>query len=421
MKLSKSFPLSKKQREAFLNCNGKINIFEGPVRAGKSFVSLLAFIEFCVSGIKGEAAICGYTEKTIKRNVIIPLQNLLGESMKYMSHKGELWIGPRRCHIISGNKEDSKNSLTGSTLACILIDEVVLLPESFFSMAITRISLKGAKIIATCNPDSAHHWLKKNFIDRAEETGTKVFSFDIRDNPSNDESYIEFLSNQYSGVWKERMVYGKWVMAEGSVFPFFSESLHVIDQTPKTAVEYVVGIDYGINNPTVFLLLGWDPNRKDYNFWVEKEYYFESKESGASQKSDYELVNDFMAFISGKAIKAIYIDPSALSLKREMHRQGVKGIFSAKNDVLAGIRFLSQNLSENKLKISRRCPNTIKEICNYVWDQKASISGIDKPKKWLDHAVDALRYVMYTRYFKKNEDPKGADYWQEWERKYRWS
>lgn len=412
--------LSDKQIQAIRDSTAKINIFEGPVRAGKSYAALLAFILFCVKGIEGEGAICGYTEKSIKRNVILPLQRLLGETMKYHPHKGEVWIGSRLCHVISASKEDSQKALTGSTLACILIDEVVLLPESFFSMAITRVSLKGSKIIATCNPDSSHHWLKKNFIDRGEEVETKVFSFKLEDNPSLDEKYISFLHKQYSGVWKERMVYGKWVMAEGAIFPFFSLEEHTIEVSPE-AEEYIVGIDYGINNPTVFLVIGYNRHHEDFQWWVEKEFYYDSSREGNLQLSDYELVKHFKEVCEGYFVDRIYIDPSALSLKREMARQGVSKVWSADNDVLAGVRFISQLLSLKKLRIHKECVSLIKELTNYSWDRKAALKGEDKPLKREDHAVDALRYGIFSRYFTKQLEKKDKAYYEDFERKYRWS
>lgn len=412
--------LSTKQIQAIRECTAKINIFEGPVRAGKSYAALLAFIMCCVQGIKGAAAICGYTEKSIKRNVILPLEELLGEHLKYFPHKGEVWIGARRCHVVSASKEDSLKALTGSTLAYILIDEVVLLPESFFTLALTRVSLKGSKIIATCNPDSSHHWLKKNFIDRAEKADTKVFSFKLEDNPSLDPEYITFLHKQYGGVWKERLVYGKWIMAEGSVFPFFNEEEHLISTTPE-AQEYIVGVDYGIHNPTVFLMIGYNPHNTSTQWWVEKEFYYDSSKEGCKQLTDYDLGDLFQDFIESYFVDRIYLDPSALSFRRELGKRGVHGLRYADNDVMTGIRFLCQLLSQKKLKIHEQCKNLIKEMTNYCWDSKSCEKGKEQPLKKQDHAVDALRYAIFSRYFLKNENNKDATYYQEFEKRYRWA
>lgn len=53
-------------------------------------------------------------------------------------------------------------------------------------------------------------------------------------------------------------------------------------------------------------------------------------------------------------------------------------------------------LNQGKIAISDQCPNTIKEFGSYIWDQKASERGEDKPVKQHDHAMDAFRYFCYT-------------------------
>ena len=41
-------------------------------------------------------------------------------------------------------------------------------------------------------------------------------------------------------------------------------------------------------------------------------------------------------------------------------------------------------------------PNLIRELGLYVWDDKASLRGDEKPLKVNDHAMDAMRYLCRT-------------------------
>ena len=52
----------------------------------------------------------------------------------------------------------------------------------------------------------------------------------------------------------------------------------------------------------------------------------------------------------------------------------------------------SAALSTGKIKICECCTNTLAEIEEYVWDDKAAQRGEDKPLKINDHAMDAMRY-----------------------------
>lgn len=392
--------LSVTQQKAFLNSTARINIFEGPVRSGKSFTALLCWIDFCVNGPKGDLVICGRTDKTIKRNIIAPLQDLIGSAVVYKQGKGEVHFANRIMYVVGANDDRAEAKIRGSEFAGALIDEGTLMPENFFKMLLSRLSIIGSRLYVSTNPDSPYHWIKRDFIDRENELDLKTFHFSIRDNPSLSEKYIADLSAEYQGLWKKRYIEGLWVLAEGAVYDFFDDRVHVIQYPPSEASYYIVGIDYGTTNPTSFVLIGY--NRGSYpNIWMEKEYYYDSRKT-FRQKSDYEYVQDLIRFIDGYHVKQIYIDPSAASLRQEMMRNNVKGIADANNDVLPGIRFQGQLLTNGTYKICENCTESIKEYSNYLWDPKASQRGEDKPIKQSDHSLDAQRYALFTHFFNRS-------------------
>lgn len=391
--------LSNKQIKSFQDSTARINIFEGPVRAGKSFVTLIRWLEFCRSGPEGPLIICGRTDKTIKRNIISPLQDLVGSSVQYSIGKGEVTLYNRIMYVVGANDDRAEAKIRGSEFAGALIDEATLIPESFFKMLLSRLSIDGAQLFCSTNPDSPYHWLKRDFIDREDELDLKVFSYSIYDNPSLSEKYIKDLSAEYQGLWHKRYISGEWVVADGAVYDFFDDDIHVISMPQSQADYYIVGVDYGTTNPCVFSLIGYNPGGYP-NMWLEKEYYFDSKKQ-LRQKSDYDYARDLMDFISGYNVKRIYIDPSAASFKQELRRNGVSNVLDAKNDVIPGIRFQGQLLSNGTYKICSNCVETLKEYRNYLWDSKASERGEDKPIKQFDHSMDAQRYALYTHFFNK--------------------
>jgi len=392
---------SQKQLDSFQKSNSRINIFEGPVRSGKSFISLVRWLEFVRSGPPGPFVMCGKTDTTIKRNIINPLIDLIGSALHYSSGKGEVTIYGRLMYVIGANDDRSEAKLRGSEFAGALIDEATLIPENFFKMLLSRLSIEGAKLFATTNPDSPYHWLKQEFIDRQDELDCSVFSYHLDDNPSLSESYKSNLKKEYSGLWYRRFIDGAWVMAEGAVYDFFDEDRHVIQFPPGKAMEYYLGVDYGTTNPCVFLLFGYNPSHYP-NIWLEKEYYYDSKRV-QRQKSDYEYYKDFEKFVDGRYISGIYIDPSAVSFEQELRRNGVQNIRKAVNDVVPGIRFQGQLLLNGTYKICANCTETIKEYATYSWDSKWSERGEDKPIKKNDHGKDAERYFLFTKFFKKPE------------------
>jgi PBSX family phage terminase large subunit len=391
--------LSPIQKKSIVESNARLNFWEGPVRSGKSYSCFWRWIDFILNGPKGPLIMCGRTEPTIKRNIIRPLQDLIGDDLVYMSGKGEVHLWGRVIDVVGANDERAEAKIRGSEYVGALLDEVTILPENFVKMLFSRLSLPDAKLFGSTNPDSPYHWLKTGYLDRQGELNIKVFSFSIEDNPSLTEEYKNDLKKEYQGLWYQRYIEGRWVLAEGAVYDFFDENVHTINYPPGNATYYICGIDYGTSNPTVFSLIGYNPSVYP-NMWLEKEYFYDSKAKNR-QKTDSDYCNDLVSFIAGYNVKAIYIDPSALSFKVELRRAGVANVLDATNDVLPGIRFQGQLIANGTYKVMKSCTNAIKEYSTYLWDERASKRGVDQPIKQNDHCCDAQRYALYSHFFNR--------------------
>lgn len=335
------------------------------------------------------------TYDTFKRNLLPDLEKILGNQARYFSGKREIYLKNRLVHVIGCSDERAEQKIRGTTFAGAYVDEATLIPESAFKMLQSRLRIPGAKLFCTTNPDSPYHWFKRDYIDNNSDV--KSWKFLMEDNPFLTKDYKDYLKRQYKGLWYQRFIEGKWVQAEGAVYDFFDEAFHVIEHTPDVANYYVCGVDYGTTNPCAFVLVGYNPN-KPLNMWVEDEYYFNSNKA-QHQKTDSEYAQDLIKFIENKNVKAIYIDPSAASFKQELIRQGIEIVNDADNEVIDGIHFVRMLLSNGTIKVVRKCTNLISEFQSYVWDKKATEKGIDKPLKENDHALDALRYALFSHFF----------------------
>jgi PBSX family phage terminase large subunit len=394
---------SKKQLDSILQSMARLNIWEGSVRSGKTIASIVRWLEYIKTGPQGDLLMAGKTERTLKRNILDVIEDVVGtKNFKYNRGLGEVYIFGRKVYIAGANDERSESKIRGMTLAGAYGDELTLWPESFFKMLLSRLSVKGAKLFGTTNPDSPYHWLKTEYIDN-DNINIKVFHFEIEDNLSLDHEYVEELKKEYTGLWYKRFIQGLWVLAEGVVYDMFDERKHVIVEIPECD-RYWVAIDYGTNNPTVFLLQG----QKGNVFYTLKEYYYDSVKAGR-QKTDAEYSKDLKEFIGNKHITNIVVDPSAASFIAQLRKDGFFNVKKADNEVLDGIRYVSTLLSNNRYFIHESCKNLIKEKASYVWDIKAQQKGEDKPLKQNDHASDAERYGLFTnRYdFRVIPKPKG--------------
>ena len=392
---------SKKQLEFFNDSDARLNIAVGAVRSGKSHITIHRFMkELFRSGPDGRYLITGKSERTVLMNIIEPMQEFTGGLIRYNRGMGEFTLFGKKVYVVGANDERAEGKIRGATFAGALVDEITILPESFFRMLLSRLSIEGAKLFGGTNPDSPMHWLKTDFLDKFEDDpkALKHFKFNLDDNPTLTENFKNSLKKEYQGLWHKRFILGDWVLAEGAIYDFFDTSLHVVNNPPTYAKHYFLGVDYGTSNAFAAVLVGYNDDHKP-TLWVEKEYYWDSKSMGY-QKTDAEYALDLQREFGGYPIRLLYLDPSAASFQTEL-RRGKFPVKQANNDVIDGIRCVSTLLSQGNLVVCKNCVNLIKEIEGYVWDDNAVRRGEDKPVKQRDHAVDAMRYVIYSHFGNK--------------------
>ena len=321
-------------------------------------------------------------------------------------------------YIFGGKDERSQDLIQGITLAGVFFDEVALMPESFVNQATGRCSVQGSKYWFTCNPDGPYHWFKINWINKStgylgkektekiraeatakgQEAGLKnilYVHFTMDDNLSLSEEIKARYRSMYTGVFFKRYILGLWAMAEGIIYDMFDADKHVQKITDffrrlKDGERYV-SCDYGTQNATVFLLWNKGNNGKWY---CVREYYYSGRAKG-KQKTDGEYADDFEKWLDGVPIRAVIVDPAAASFIAELGKRGYR-VLKADNDVEAGIREVAYMLNMGLLVFCDTCINTIMEFGSYIWDEKAAQQGEDRPVKENDHAMDAVRYFVYT-------------------------
>lgn len=391
--------LSPKAKRSIHESTARINIWHGAVRSGKTVTSLLRWIEYVATAPEGDLMMVGKTERTLYRNAVAPLVEMLGPKLcRYVRGSGELYVLGRRIWIVGANDERAESKIRGATLAGAYGDELTLWPESFFRMLLTRLSVPGAKFFGTTNPDAPRHWLRQGFLLRGPEIGLRSWRFTLRDNPHLSPEYIEALEREHTGLWRQRFIEGMWVAAEGAVYDMLDEQRHVVDELPRLVATWI-GLDYGTTNPFVAVLVGLG---EDLRLYVAREYRWDSQRQGR-QKTDAEYSADLRAWytkaiaeLEAPAPRWIYFDPSAASFGLQLWRDKHPSPRQANNDVLRGIRVVSSLLAQDKLRIHRSCTGLLEELQGYRWDSKAQEHGEDKPLKEADHGPDALRYAVLS-------------------------
>ena len=372
-------------------------ICDGAVRSGKTAVMSLAFVMWAMENFdRCNLAICGKTVQSAEKNVIKPLLAIEGlpYTLEYKRSERMLLIScgntENYVYVYGGKDESSYMLIQGITLAGVFFDEVALMPQSFVDQAISRTLTFGeAKIWFNCNPESPAHWFYQTYLDEGQEEqpNVKHLHFLMSDNPIMTPDKIEKAESRFVGVFYERYVLGRWVVAEGLVYKVFDEKKHVTDIIPESG-KYYISVDYGTLNPCSMGL--WCVH--DGVAYRVKEYYYDGREKGI-QLTDEEYYNELVKLAGNNYIQYVIIDPSAASFKTTIRKHNKFSVRNAKNDVIYGINRTATFIQQGKIKIHYSCKDIIKEFKAYRYDED---STEDKVIKEYDHAMDDMRYFVNT-------------------------
>lgn len=430
--------LSEKQIESIAESTGRVNLWEGSIRSGKTFASILRWLTYCADAPHGgELVIIAKNRDSAYRNIFKPIEEapaLQGFSrfVHYRSGAPIARIFGREVHVIGANDAKAESKIRGMTVAGAYVDEVTVLPVDFFKQLLGRMSVPGAQLFGTTNPDSPAHWLKVNYLDQLGKLPDwRRFHFTLDDNPGLTREYIESLKREYTGLWYKRFILGLWVSAEGAIFDMWDTDLHTIPWTKLPAMESLIsiGIDYGTTNASAALLLGLSREEQMFpdghrvpasRLYLVDEWRYDPSKGGGAQverlapslqaKRFRKWVDEpHLPYVTRLKPEFSFIDPAATHFRQELYQPSdpeLKPYITrlADNNVSYGLGRMASLLAEHQLVVAaptesypdRGCPGFILEAPGYSWDDKKTLEGADVPVKIADHSLDGGRYAVVS-------------------------
>jgi phage terminase large subunit len=358
-----------------------------------------AIIGMNVPGAHG--ALVRKTRKSIKESILktwtrvidgLPIRKIGGSNP-------ESYIFPNGSELVLAGMDDS-SKLLSSEWDWIQICQGEELLEADWEILASRTTGRGAvfkhpQIFGDVNPAGSRHWI------RSRKSLHRIIS-KREDNPQlyGDDGVIteegrkrlELAEQLYTGVRRQRLLYGQWATAEGAVYDTFSSPTHVLERPRSEFKEFGLAIDEGFTNPAVILEIGED---SDGRFHVFREFY----KRGVRPEDFVNITEDWARSIGSPLVA---VDEAAAGLiadlrARGLNAQGAKGRTpdsTGKHIILDGIAAIQNRLKVSgdgkpRLTIDPSCVEVINELESYVWKPEK-----DEPIKENDHAMDALRYYV---------------------------
>lgn len=265
--------------------------------------------------------------------------------------------------------EDSGKT-RGPSRNILYVNEANLLPfETYKQLALRTTDI----IFLDFNPADEESWVYQV----ADAEGNKLIHSTYLDNPfltKGQRQEIEALRDADENLWK---VYGLGLRGTSS------ETIYthwkIVKQLPNRGEQFY-GQDFGYNVPSALVKV----EIYEGAIYVD-EILYEPK------LTTNDLVEKYIALgISRK--DEIFCDAAEPKTIEELGRAK----FNAKpgdKDVTEGIR----KVKGMPLYITERSVNILKEIKSYKWKVDKDGKVLDEPVKFMDHALDALRYAVFTK------------------------
>lgn len=392
----------------------RINLLEGSVSSGKTWVSLVLWA-FWVKTMPdtGLFLMCAKSITTLKRNCLLLLQDLVGESnFVFSTSSKEGMLFGRRIILEGANDIRSESKIRGLSLQGAYCDELTQFPQDFFAMLLSRLRLPGAKLIATTNPDTPRHWLKTEYIDRAEELDFLDVKFLIDDNTTLPPDYVESIKREYVGVYYERFIKGRWVIAEGLIYRDYADhpEKYLISDVNRWLEEkrqkfgtISYGVDFGgTGSATKFQCTGITPD--GVVVALDEEYIDHKKESVDPD----DLNKRFAAFIDRCTrawgggitradsaeqilIRGLFNTASAKGLRTQVKN-------ALKMPINDRIKLSLLLMAQGRFFVSMACPRLSDALASAVYDDKKPVdTRLDDGTSDID-SLDAFEYSIEPYY-----------------------
>lgn len=376
-------------------------INHGAKRSGKTVIDNDLFLQELrrvrrIADINGVSSpqyiLAGADLSAINRNVLNELSNKYGLEFKFDKFNRFSLFGVKVC-CFGHSKINDLGRIRGMTAYGAYINEATIANREVFNEIKSRCSGDGARIIMDTNPDRPGHWLKKDFIDKADQRTIAEFHWSLDDNTFLTKRYIDSIKDSTpSGMFYDRDINGAWVAANGIIYPDFKRNVHYIKASQVPPIEYhFVGVDFGWEHPGAFVLFGKGIDGKLYitRIWCKK----------------YRSIDDWIRIgqqdiIANCGDILFYCDSARPDLIDEMCQNGIRAL-GARKDVVAGIGEVGTLLKTENIYVVEDCGEGFdefdEEIDMYAWADNA-----DAPVKEKDDVMDAMRYGAYSDKFYGN-------------------
>lgn len=365
------------------NLKKRIRGVSGGTSASKTISILIWLIGYAQSNKNELISVVSETFPHLKRGAMRDFLNILKEQNIFKSdrwNKTDCIYTFETGSRIEFFSADQPGKVRGPRRDILFINEANNISYDIY----TQLEVRTKKIIwLDWNPINEFWW----YTDVVPNQDVDFLVLTYKDNEALDQSIVQAIEARKNNKqwWK---VYGLGELGdvEGKVY----KDWLLIDEIPHEARLEVRGLDFGYSNdPTAIVAVYY------YNGgYILDEELFQKRLSNRQ-------IADIIKNLENPQtlVKADSAEPKSID---EIRGYGLNMVATVKgqDSVNQGIQFVQQQ----RISVTKRSTNLIKEYRNYMWETDKEGNIINKPIGIFNHGLDAVRYALEGKHVDNDND-----------------
>jgi phage terminase large subunit len=392
------------------NCNSEVVVNVGGARSSKSFSLAQLFIIKLLTESNKRFLILRKTLPSMRISTYKLIVDLLSEYGVYnpASHNKTARTYVHRNNFVHFTGLDDPQKIKSTEWNYVWMEEANEFTWEDFITLKTRMSAKSYdgkqnQMFLSLNPCDEGNWVYQKVIKskgrkvERSKSNIAVFKSNYLNNPFLSTEYVNSLValKEEDETYYKIYTLGEWSLPKNLIY----NNWEITENFPGNFDEVIYGLDFGFNNPTALIKIGY----YDGNIYLKQLIYETKLTNELLIARMRQVVNAEMSPPSPPSkgehkYDFIYADCAEPQRIEEIYRAGFN-IHPAEKSVRDGIDFVKRR----KLSVHSDSGDLIDELKKYKWKEDRDGNILDEPVKFMDHAMDAMRYGIYSHSRKRGE------------------
>lgn len=356
----------------------RIIALQGGTRSGKTYSALQWIIRNCIAYKGLTYSIVRQTLPALKASAYRDFIEILNASGLYTeaNHNMSEYTYSLNGNLIEFFSIDNEQKLRGRKRDVLFVNEANEIDLEKWRQLLFRTT---GKVIIDYNPSMFESWIYDHVLTRVD---CALLITTYKDNPHLSPDIIreiEALASVDPEYWK---IFG--LGERGQLKDIVFSEWQQVPQIPTDAKLIGHGLDFGFTNDPTTLVSVY---QQDGELWVDERLYRTNMTNND--------IGNYLKSINFNRNDAIVADSAEPKSIRELQLQGfnVQPASKGPDSIVASIDILKRY----KINITQGSVNLIKELRSYKWETDRDGKHTGKPVDYLNHAIDALRYLALNK------------------------